>query len=168
MTSSTIRINPRQGQIVVANRTSGNLSILNESTGNVIGTIDLPMDTNGTAGEPMYISYLNRTNEVAVADRANNQIVFFDRIVTHSGGTANAISRLSLGFADHGLIRDFNLAQGDVIRLHGSADLYQLGVIQGDTTIFYNAPDQTPELVGIVENVVGLDLTSDAFEYATV
>lgn len=77
-------------------------------------------------------------------------------------------SALSLGFADHGLIKDFKADQQDVIRLHGSADLYELGVIQDSTAIFYNAPGETAELIGLVQNVVGLDLASSAFEYATV
>ncbi|MEY2833170.1 MAG: hypothetical protein RLZZ574_2429 [Cyanobacteriota bacterium] len=32
------------GQIVVTNRTSGNLSILDENTGGLIQTIDLPLE----------------------------------------------------------------------------------------------------------------------------
>jgi DNA-binding beta-propeller fold protein YncE len=74
----------------------------------------------------------------------------------------------SLGFGDYALIKDFKLNQQDVIRLHGSADFYELGVIQGDTAIFYTGMGQTAELIGIVQNVTDLDLTSAAFEYATV
>ncbi|MEM8809344.1 MAG: beta-propeller fold lactonase family protein [Cyanobacteria bacterium P01_G01_bin.38] len=74
----------------------------------------------------------------------------------------------SLGFGDYGLIQDFKLNQQDVIRLHGSADLYELGSIQGNTVIFYKGEEQAAELIGIVQNVTGLDLNSTAFEYATV
>jgi DNA-binding beta-propeller fold protein YncE len=73
-----VRLNPNQGHIVVANRATGNLSILHESTGQVLGTVDLPAGDT-IIGDPTYVATLNRTNEVAVADRANNQIVFFDR-----------------------------------------------------------------------------------------
>ena len=73
----------------------------------------------------------------------------------------------SIGFRDYGFIRDFKIDQ-DVIRLHGSADMYELGRFRGDTAIFYNADGQASELIGVVNNVTGLDLTSSAFEYATV
>ncbi|NEP17342.1 MAG: beta-propeller fold lactonase family protein [Leptolyngbya sp. SIO4C1] len=79
MTSQNIKINPKQGQIAVANRGSGSLSILNETTGSVIGTVDLPAGQDNTPGDPTYITYLNSQDEVAVADRANSQVVFFDR-----------------------------------------------------------------------------------------
>ncbi|NER82859.1 MAG: beta-propeller fold lactonase family protein, partial [Leptolyngbya sp. SIO1D8] len=71
-------LNPSKGHIVVANRASGDLAILNESTGMLLGNVTLPIGSENAAGEPMYISFLNRTDEVAVADRANNQVVFFD------------------------------------------------------------------------------------------
>lgn len=87
MTADIIKVNPRQGQIVIANRASGNLSILNEDTGTVIGIVDLPTSEGDTPGEPMYISYLNTHDEVAVADRANNQVVFFDRTTYDVTGT---------------------------------------------------------------------------------
>lgn len=74
----------------------------------------------------------------------------------------------SLGFSDYALISDFHLDQQDVIRLHGSADWYELGSIQSDIAIFYKGPNQTAELIGIIQNVTGLDLDSAAFEYATV
>lgn len=74
----------------------------------------------------------------------------------------------SLGFNDYGLIKDFKLDQHDVIRLHGSADLYELGSIQGSTAIFYKGEGQSAELIGIVQNVTGFDLNSTAFEYAMV
>lgn len=87
MTTDIIKVNPRQGQIVTANRASGNLSILNEETGTVIGTVDLPTGEDNTPGEPMYMSYLNTHDEIAVADRANNQVVFFDRTTYEVTGT---------------------------------------------------------------------------------
>ena len=87
MNTKPFRLHPGRGHVVIANRNSGNLSILNEDTGAVLGTIELPMGTNGTPGDPVYISYLNRTNEVAVADRANNRVVFYDQNTYEITGT---------------------------------------------------------------------------------
>ena len=67
------------GQIVVANRTSGNISILDENTGELIQTVDLPSAEGENPPEPMYVYNLLSTNEVAVDDRANNRVVFFDQ-----------------------------------------------------------------------------------------
>ncbi|MEM7794066.1 MAG: hypothetical protein AAF579_06375 [Cyanobacteria bacterium P01_C01_bin.118] len=126
--SEPLNINPKKGHFVFANRNSGDLSILQETNGNVMGTIDTQ----------------------------NFKSVHYD-----DGDSA------SLGFSDYGWIQDFSLNQQDIIRLHGSADMYELGSIGGSTAIFYKGTDQTAELVGIVQNVVGLDLASNAFEYAT-
>lgn len=67
------------GQIVVANRGSGNLSVLDEQTGEVIRSVDLPFSDGDNFPEPMYIQNLRSTNEIAVDDRANNRVVFFDK-----------------------------------------------------------------------------------------
>jgi DNA-binding beta-propeller fold protein YncE len=74
----------------------------------------------------------------------------------------------SIGTGDQAVIKDFSLAENDVIRLHGSADLYELSVAGGTTSIFYNPLGQDAELIGVVQNVRRLELTSDAFEYAKV
>ena len=54
------RINPKKGHFVIANRNSGDLSILNATNGNVIGQVTLPTGDNGETGEPTYLSFLNR------------------------------------------------------------------------------------------------------------
>jgi hypothetical protein len=64
------------GKIVVANRGSGSISVLSARDGAVLGTYDLPTDPNPP--EPMYVSYVRRTNSVLVGDRANSQVVEFD------------------------------------------------------------------------------------------
>ncbi|NER83649.1 MAG: YncE family protein, partial [Leptolyngbya sp. SIO1D8] len=74
----------------------------------------------------------------------------------------------SSGLTDYGRITDFNPDQKDVIRLHGSAEFYELGISEGDTHIIYKAADQAAELIGVIQNVTGLNLTSSSFEYATV
>ena len=43
----------QNGQIVVANRTSGNISILDENTGELIQTVDLPSKEGENPPEPM-------------------------------------------------------------------------------------------------------------------
>jgi len=65
-----------QGHIVVANRASGSLSIINVSTNKIAATIDLPSADNPS--QPMYVVHSSRANRVFVGDRANNRIVVFD------------------------------------------------------------------------------------------
>ncbi|MEO0377813.1 MAG: YncE family protein [Cyanobacteria bacterium P01_A01_bin.17] len=84
-----LKINTKQGHTAIVNRNSGDLTLLNEQTSAVIGTIALPIGPNGEAGEPMYLSALNRTDEIAVADRANNQVVFYDQHTYEVTGTVN-------------------------------------------------------------------------------
>ena len=75
----------------------------------------------------------------------------------------------TMGLKDMALIKDFNLDESDVIRLHGSADDYQLKQIEAfrlGTGILYTAEGQAPELVGFVQDVTELDLSSNAFEFA--
>ena len=66
------------GQIVVANRASGNISILDENTGELIKTVDLPSGEGDNTPEPLYVYNLLSTDEVVVDDRANSRVVFFD------------------------------------------------------------------------------------------
>ncbi|MGJ3246510.1 MAG: beta-propeller fold lactonase family protein [Elainellaceae cyanobacterium] len=75
---------------------------------------------------------------------------------------------VSLGAEDYAYIKDFKLNQQDIIRLHGSAGLYELQTSRGNTEILYKTSAQTTELIGVVRNVVGMELSSAAFEYATV
>lgn len=65
--------NNRKGTIVVANRASGNLSLINVST-DIATTLNMPSDVNKS--EPMYIVY--KRGRVFVGDRANNRIVVFN------------------------------------------------------------------------------------------
>ena len=63
------------GKIVVANRASGSISIIDTHTDELIGTYDLPAGEN--APEPMYVVYTRRGNRVFVGDRANDRVVVF-------------------------------------------------------------------------------------------
>ncbi len=63
------------GNIVVANRNSGTISVINTKTDEVSGTYDLPPGINPP--EPMYVVYVKRGDRVFVGDRANDRVVVF-------------------------------------------------------------------------------------------
>lgn len=65
-----------QGHIVVANRASGSLSIIDVRTNTITATIKLPAAANPP--QPMYVVHSPRADRVFVGDRANNRIVVFD------------------------------------------------------------------------------------------
>lgn len=63
------------GKIVVANRASGSISVIDTNTDQLLGTFDLPAGQNQP--EPMYVVYTRQGNRVFVGDRANNRVVVF-------------------------------------------------------------------------------------------
>ncbi len=75
------------GQILVANRGSGDISILDASSGQLIKNVALPAGDNGKKAEPLYIQQILSTNEIAVDDRANNRVVFFNQNTYEVTGT---------------------------------------------------------------------------------
>jgi len=64
------------GDIVIANRNSGSISVIDTKTDEVSGTFQLPAGPN--TPEPMYVVYVKRGHRVFVGDRANNQVVVFN------------------------------------------------------------------------------------------
>lgn len=64
------------GDIVVANRNSGSISVIDTKTDEVTETYQLPASPN--TAEPMYVVYDKRRHRVFVGDRANNQVVVFN------------------------------------------------------------------------------------------
>jgi len=62
------------GNIVVANRASGSISVIDTKTDQV-SNYQLPAAPN--TPEPMYVAYVKRGRRVFVGDRANNQVVVF-------------------------------------------------------------------------------------------
>ena len=64
------------GKIVVANRASGTISVINALTDKVIETYDLPAGDNDP--EPMYVVYVGGPNRVFVGDRGNDWVVVFN------------------------------------------------------------------------------------------
>jgi DNA-binding beta-propeller fold protein YncE len=64
-----------KGNIVIANRASGSISVIDVKTDVVSGTFPLPASPN--PAEPMYVVYVKQSQRVFVGDRANNQVVVF-------------------------------------------------------------------------------------------
>jgi DNA-binding beta-propeller fold protein YncE len=64
------------GRVVVANRGSGTVSVLDAQSGAPSGTFALPSGPNPP--EPMYAVYVKRTHAVVVGDRANSRVVELD------------------------------------------------------------------------------------------
>ena len=63
------------GKVVVANRGSGTISVIDVDTDTVLDTITLP---GSNMAEPMYVVYSKFGDRVFVGDRANDQVVVFD------------------------------------------------------------------------------------------
>ena len=78
--------NPK-GQVVIANRGSGSISVIDVQT-DAINTIALPAGAN--TPEPMYVVYVKAHQRVLVGDRANNRVVAFSATDFSVQGTAPA------------------------------------------------------------------------------
>ncbi len=65
-----------RGSIVIANRASGTISIIDVNSDIVRQTIALPDAANPS--QPMYVTHSPRARRVFVGDRGNNRIVIFD------------------------------------------------------------------------------------------
>lgn len=66
------------GKIVVANRGSGTISVLDALSGELRGTYPLPQGQGDNPPEPMYVVYTRTGDQVFVGDRANDRVVVFD------------------------------------------------------------------------------------------
>jgi YVTN family beta-propeller protein len=65
-----------KGKIVVANRGSGTISVIDAKRDTRLATVPLP--SGNRLPEPMYVVNTPYRNRVWVGDRANNQVVVFD------------------------------------------------------------------------------------------
>lgn len=65
-------------EVVVANRASGSISVIDGRRANLRETIDLPMNDGDATPEPMYVVHVKPRHRVFVGDRANNRVVAFD------------------------------------------------------------------------------------------
>lgn len=63
-------------KIVVTNRASGSISVIDARTDKLIDTIALPTGMNFP--EPMYVVHISKAKRVFVGDRANNRVVVFN------------------------------------------------------------------------------------------
>lgn len=64
------------GEVVVADRGSGTISVIDVASDELIGSYPLPMGDNPP--EPMYVSYVKADRRLFVGDRANDRVVVFD------------------------------------------------------------------------------------------
>ena len=68
----------QRGTVVVANRGSGDISVLDDVTGELLGTFMLPYAEGENMPEPMYVNGRVGLKRVFVGDRANNRVVVFN------------------------------------------------------------------------------------------
>ncbi len=64
------------GTVVVANRASGTISVIESTTADLLATVPLPVEENPP--EPMYVNGTTAGDRVFVGDRANDRVVAFD------------------------------------------------------------------------------------------
>ena len=79
-----------RGNIVVANRASGSISVIKARTAELMETIDLPMSDGDATPEPMYVNQVSRHRRFFVGDRANNRVVAFNSRTFEVEGTVPA------------------------------------------------------------------------------
>jgi len=75
------------GSIVVANRGSGTISVIDSHEATLTGTHDLPQAEGEAFPEPMYVVHVGRHGLVFVGDRANNRVVAFESGTMAVAGT---------------------------------------------------------------------------------
>lgn len=73
-----------EGEVWVANRGAGTISVIDIATDTVTKTITLP-----DSGEPMYVNYSDLGRRVFIGDRANNKVLAFDADTKELAGVAN-------------------------------------------------------------------------------
>ncbi|MEZ4767656.1 MAG: beta-propeller fold lactonase family protein [Caldilineales bacterium] len=74
--AGVVQDRPARGNVVVADRGSGTISVIDVATDQVSATVALPAGPN--APEPMYVVYSNVAKRVFVGDRANDRVVVFN------------------------------------------------------------------------------------------
>ena len=89
-TASAAHQPPAGGKIVVANRGSGDITVIDAQSGALIDTITLPQGPEDNFPEPMYVVFTRPGDQVLVGDRANDRVVSFDADDFSVIGTAPA------------------------------------------------------------------------------
>jgi Ca2+-binding RTX toxin-like protein len=86
-------------------------------------------------------------------------------------GDSSIAFYLGSNWDERASIFDFNLAEGDTIRLHGSASDYSFivgsygwGTDAADTALYYNN-NGSYDLIAVIQDVSNLSLNSSAFTY---
>ncbi len=69
---------PARGRVVVANRASGTISVIDTKSNQVVGTHNLPAELGEPDPEPMYVVHTATHNRVFVGDRANDRAAVFN------------------------------------------------------------------------------------------
>ena len=102
------------GKIVVANRASGSISVIDVASDEVTHVVlPTPMGSTKTP-EPMYVNYAKAANLVLVGDRAHSQVVAFDPV------TYNVVDTVPTGA---GIFHQWaNTLQGDKLWVNNDAD----------------------------------------------
>lgn len=73
--AGTSQARPASGNVVVANRGAGTISVIDVATDQVSATVALP--AGPSQPEPMYVVYSHVAKRVFVGDRANSRVVVF-------------------------------------------------------------------------------------------
>ncbi|MCI0401701.1 MAG: YncE family protein, partial [Gammaproteobacteria bacterium] len=73
---------PARGRIVVADRVSGTISIIDTETDELVNTVPLPdpVPDDGLVPQPMYVVHVPSHKRVFVGDRTYNQVVVFNAL----------------------------------------------------------------------------------------
>ena len=120
------------------------------------------LDTAEVGKDP-HVSLAPENNLLYVPAADSDRIEVFDR----RGTELNQVDTIEQPGA-HGIEFSNNGRYIYTTDLPGSADLYSLESAYGSTFILYNSEGQSSELIGVVEEVAGLDISSDAFEFTAV
>jgi len=104
---------PARGTVVVANRGSGTISVIDAKTAAVVGTFDLPAEAGDATPEPMYVVHTATHDRVFVGDRANDRVAVFDARSFAAEGTV---------LAGHGVFHMWADPQGKQLWVNNDID----------------------------------------------
>ena len=132
---------------------TGNDNLTGGSGKDILVGVD-PSSTTAGRGEIDTLTHSGQGERFILGD--TNQIYYND---------GNSTNR---GLNDYAKLIGFSATAGDIIQLKGKATDYSIDTspVAGVTgTAIYNNLFGQPELIGVVQNVSGLNLTSAAFSY---
>jgi YVTN family beta-propeller protein len=109
--SSAMPFPGHQGKIVVADRASGTISVIDVASDTVVATVPLPDGENPP--EPMYVNYSTPLGRVFVGDRANDRVVVF---------AAGDLSLLGTAPAGRGVFHQWQSPPGTQLWVNNDVD----------------------------------------------